>query len=136
MLSATANFGRHAHHYTGSRVATQLDRAMPTVDQSSAFSARRCQLAVSVYNGPAAVVLANGQWFHVVASLESTGLPGNEMWRGTITTDDRPALWSVLTAGQATLLVAPAWQGHFASPRVEGPDGQTLRVMGHGRGPF
>jgi hypothetical protein len=93
-------------------------------------------VGVTVYRGPAVVVLPNGSWFAAVASLEPAGLPGNEAWRGTVTSDDRSALWDVMTAGRATLRVSVGWAGEFASPRLEGTDGRTLRVMGYGPGPF
>jgi hypothetical protein len=82
------------------------------------------------------VVLPSGSWFAAVASLESTGVPGNEVWRGTVTSDHMSGLWDVMTAGRAVLHLPDDWRGEFASPRLEGADGQTLRVIGYGPAPF
>ncbi len=87
---------------------------------------------MSVYQGQAVVVLPNGSWFAAAADLESGGAPGVEMWRGTVTTDDTTALWNVMTAGRATLQLSDGWAGAFASPRLEGNGGRTLRVIGYG----
>jgi hypothetical protein len=45
-------------------------------------------------------------------------------------------LWDVMTAGRAVLHLPDDWRGEFASPRLEGADGQTLRVIGYGPAPF
>ena len=82
------------------------------------------------------VVLPSGNWFAAAVYLESAGSPGTEAWRGTVTSDDRSALWDVMTAGRAILRLSGGWAGEFASPRLEGTDGRTLRVMGYGPAPF
>ena len=91
---------------------------------------------VGVYQGQAVVVLPNGSWFAAAVELESVGVPGNEAWRGTVISDDRDALWDVMTAGRAALRLSGGWEGVFASPRLEGTDGRLLRVIGYGPTPF
>ena len=82
------------------------------------------------------VVLPNGHWFDVQASLESVGALGNEAWKGTLTADDPRMLWDVVTAGRAQVRLSDGWAGEFTSPRIEGTDGRTLRVLGYGTTPF
>ena len=88
------------------------------------------------FNGQAVVVLPNGDWFTASAMLESLGPPGAEAWRGTVTADDRGLLWEVVRVGRGELRLSDGWVGAFASPRLEGTDGRTLRVIGYGRTPF
>jgi hypothetical protein len=90
---------------------------------------------VGVYQGQAVVVLPSGSWFAAAVELESVGVPGTEAWRGTVVSDDRGALWDVMTAGRATLRLSGGWAGEFASPRLEGTDGRRLRVFGYGPAP-
>ena len=89
-------------------------------------------MPVGLYQGQAVVVLPNGHWFAPQASLESVGVPGNEALRGTLTSTDPRALWDVMTAGRAQLRLSDGWAGEFTSPRLEGTDGRTLRVLGYG----
>jgi len=93
-------------------------------------------VGVGLYRGPAVVVLPSGSWFSVEAILESTGTPGNEMWRGTVSSEQRNALWDVMTRGRAVLHLPDDWQGAFSSPHLEGVDGRTLRVIGYGPASF
>jgi hypothetical protein len=58
------------------------------------------------------------------------------MWRGTVMTDDPQSLWATMVAGRALLQLPDRWEGTFASPRLEGADGRTLRVVGYGPAPF
>jgi hypothetical protein len=89
-----------------------------------------------MYQGPAAVVLPDGSGFAVTAFLESGGAPGVEVWRGTVVAHDPGPLWDTLVAGRAVLRLPSQWEGVFASPRLEGADGLTLRVIGYGPAPF
>jgi hypothetical protein len=81
-------------------------------------------------------MLPNGNWFVARASLESVGMSGTEAWRGSLTSEDPRTLWDVMTAGRAQLRLSDGWTGEFGSPRLEGADGRTLRVMGYGPTPF
>ena len=93
-------------------------------------------MAVGTYQGPAAVVLPNGSAYAVTASLEAGGAPGVEMWRGTVVADDPRSVWDTIVAGRAVLQLPQQWQGTFSSPRLEGADGRTLRLIGYGPAPF
>jgi hypothetical protein len=53
-----------------------------------------------------------------------------------VLTDDPRHLWATMVAGRAVLRLPRQWEGMFASPRLEGSDGRTLRVIGYGPAPF
>ena len=66
-------------------------------------------MAVGFYQGQAVVVLPNVRWFAAEATLESVGVPGNEAWRGTLTSGDPRALWD--NDRRARSAAAVGWVG-------------------------
>jgi hypothetical protein len=92
-------------------------------------------VGVSVYAGPAVLVLDDGRWFRVVARLESASAAGADAWRGSVTCDPRP-LWDAMRAGRALLHLPDDRRAVFTPLRIEGSAGRTLRLIGFGRAPF